>query len=358
MKLLDLFSGAGGLSLGFKNAGFKVAAAVDFDSVSLDTYGYNMPETLTVLADLSSLGPGEFSTRYGFDRGEFDGIIGGPPCQGFSLAGPRNFYDRRNTLFLRFRDYVNFFKPRFFLIENVPGLASLFGGQILDRIKREFYGIGYNVTSSILLASDYGVPQDRKRIFIIGATDYSFIFPTPVYSSISSGQQLLSDGNRKLTVRDAISDLPLLENSLGSEEMPYPSPPETEYQRFMRVDSDSIHNHIASNHFERTKEIISKVPPGNNYKSLPQELRNTRNYHVAWTRLSYDRPAPTIDTGHRHHFHPVANRVPTVRESARLQSFPDKFVFYGSKTSQYVQVGNAVPPILAWAIAQVIIRGS
>ena len=122
----------------------------------------------------------------------------------------------------------------------------------------------------------------------------------------------------------------------------------------MRINSDKIYNHIAAKHTERTQNIISFVPQGKNYKSLPANLRESRKFHVAWTRLHYDKPSPTIDTGHRHHFHPEANRIPTVRESARIQSFPDRFIFYGSKTSQYEQVGNAVPPILSRTIAMEI----
>lgn len=350
-NILDLFSGAGGLSLGFRQAGFRVAAAIDNDPNLIITHKKNFEESISITADLLKLEPKIFSKEYGIGKNDLEGIIGGPPCQGFSLAGPRNFYDKRNRLYLSFIEYVRFFKPRFFLIENVPGLASLFKGKIKDRIIREFTNMGYNVNSKVLLASDYGVPQDRRRIFFVGVEDEMFGFPDATHISIEKGQKRIVSMESKVTVRDAISDLPLLLNETGAEKMPYTMGPKSEYQKTMRIGSDKIYNHVATMHEEQTKRIISLVPQGKNYKSLPKDLQKTRNFHVAWTRLSYDKPSPTIDTGHRHHFHPEANRVPTVRESARIQSFPDKFIFYGSKTSQYKQVGNAVPPILAHVIA-------
>jgi DNA (cytosine-5)-methyltransferase 1 len=353
-RVLDLFSGAGGLSLGFKEAGFKISAAIDNDPNLIITHQKNFPESISITEDLVNFSPEAFSKNYGFADHDIDGIIGGPPCQGFSLAGPRNFYDKRNKLYLNFIEYVKFFKPKFFLIENVPGLASLFNGRIKDRIIEEFTNMGYSVASKVLLASDYGVPQDRRRIFFIGLTKGLFGFPEATHVLMENRQKMIVDKKSKVTVRDAISDLPLLENKMGTEEMSYPTGPKSEYQRMIRIGSDKIYNHVATQHQEQTKRIISLVPQGKNYKSLPKSLQKIRNFHVAWTRLSYDRPSPTIDTGHRHHFHPEANRVPTVRESARLQSFPDRFIFYGSRTSQYKQVGNAVPPILAQVIAEEI----
>jgi len=157
-------------------------------------------------------------------------------------------------------------------------------------------------------------------------------------------------------VQDAIGDLPLLNGDKGAEEMPYISRPKNEYQAVMRKGSRAIFNHVVSNHAKQTTDIISLVPEGGNYKDLPRHLKNTRNFHIAWTRLHREKPSPTIDTGHRHHFHPTANRIPTVRESARIQSFPDKFRFLGTKTSQYKQVGNAVPPLLAYAIGKKIVK--
>ena len=183
-NILDLFSGAGGLSLGFREAGFSVAAAIDNDPNIIITHQKNFEESINITADLLKFGPKKFSKEYGIGKNDLDGIIGGPPCQGFSLAGPRNFYDKRNKLYLSFIEYVRFFMPKFFLIENVPGLASLFGGKIKDRIIREFTNMGYKVNSKVLLASDYGVPQDRRRIFFVGAEEGMFGFPDATHISI------------------------------------------------------------------------------------------------------------------------------------------------------------------------------
>ena len=155
-----------------------------------------------------------------------------------------------------------------------------------------------------------------------------------------------------VTCSMAISDLPTLENELGEEENNYVTAPQNDYQKLMRKNSNKVFNHIAAKHSDKVKKIISLVPDGGNYKDLPEKYRNSRNFHVAWTRFASEKPAPTIDTGHRHHFHYKYNRVPTVRECARIQSFPDDFIFLGNKTEQFKQVGNAVPPLMAKAIAQ------
>ena len=157
--------------------------------------------------------------------------------------------------------------------------------------------------------------------------------------------------DEKITCEMALSDLPPLTDTLGEEVQDYYQKPKNEYQKLMRKKSTEVYNHIAANHSEKVRKIISMVPAGGNYKDLPEEYRHTRNFHVAWTRFPDDKPAPTIDTGHRHHFHYKYNRVPTVRECARIQSFPDDFIFLGNKTQQFRQVGNAVPPLMAEKIA-------
>ena len=268
-----------------------------------------------------------------------DAIFGGPPCQGFSISGLRKFDDPRNALYLSYLELVSKIKPKAFVIENVPGLVTLFEGKVKNDIVKKMEDIGYNVSLKILCATDYGVPQNRRRVIIVGLQkDYGkFIYP-----AISK---------KIITCEMAISDLPSLNDTIGANVQEYSSAPLNAYQTLMRKNSEFVYNHIASVHSERVKKIISLVPDGGNYKDLPPEYYNTRNFHVAWTRFASDKPAPTIDTGHRHHFHYKYNRVPTVRECARIQSFPDNFIFYGNKTQQYRQVGNAVPPLMAKEIA-------
>ena len=231
-------------------------------------------------------------------------------------------------------------RPRAFVIENVPGLVGLFKGEVKDHIIQRLSALGYHVEYRIMCASDYGVPQSRKRVVFVGTRNGEQIFTYPATSKDI------------VTCEMALSDLPPLTDSLGEEVQDYVCHPANKYQQIMRKKSDSVRNHIAATHSEHVRHIISLVPDGGNYKDLPEEYRSSRNFHVAWTRFASQKPAPTIDTGHRHHFHYKYNRVPTVRECARLQSFPDDFHFLGNKTQQFRQVGNAVPPLMAEKIAQ------
>jgi len=276
------------------------------------------------------------------DGKKIDVIIGGPPCQGMSLSGPRKFDDPRNKLYLSYIRLVKEIQPRAFVIENVPGLVGLFGGQIKDSIIEKFTEMGYRIDYRILCAADYGVPQNRKRVIFVGTKIGEFRYPE--YNS------------NVVTCDMALSDLPSLEYELGDEILEYVLSPQNYYQQLMRENSDKVWNHIAAKHSDKVKNIISLVPDGGNYKDLPDKYRNSRNFHVAWTRFASNKPAPTIDTGHRHHFHYKYNRVPTVRECARLQSFPDDFKFLGNKTQQFRQVGNAVPPLMAKAIAEQVMK--
>ncbi len=351
--VVDLFSGCGGLSYGLEKVGFEVAIGIDNWGESLKTFAQNHPNSKVLEADVSKITGKDIQKLIG--KRIIDVIVGGPPCQGFSLSGARNFYDSRNRLYLDFIRLVKELKPRAFIIENVPGLASLFQGQVKERIIREFQELGYTVNAQILTASDYGVPQNRKRIVFVGLKGKEkFEFPKATHYLTESALPI--SGKKKVTVSEAISDLPNLRKDMGAEELEYEAPANSEYQKFMRKGSKKIYNHVASKHTEQTTKIISLVPEGGNYKDLPEHLRDTRNFHVAWTRLHSKKPSPTIDTGHRHHFHPSENRVPTVREAARIQSFPDSFKFVGTKTSQYKQVGNAVPPLMASAIGKALLE--
>lgn len=332
-RVLDLFSGCGGLSHGLANAGFEIVLGVDNWADALVTYEKNHPGAQSMLLDLENFDPCAVEKTTGK---AIDIIVGGPPCQGFSISGNRDPKDRRNMLYKGFVQLVSHYKPEAFILENVPNLISMAKGAIKNRIIEDFENLGYDVVYQILLASDYGVPQNRKRVFFIGMKDKNtFAFPEPEYL------------NNRRTCGDALSDLPEHSIADGVENT---TPPVSEYQRYMRRKTNKIHNHLTSDHSHQTVSTIALVPEGGNYKDLPDHLQNTRKVNIAWTRYDSTKPSLTIDTGHRHHFHYKYNRIPTVRESARLQSFPDDFIFYGSKTSQYRQVGNAVPPLLAEAL--------
>ena len=329
-NVIDLFCGAGGLSCGFERAGFNIILGIDNDKKALETFEANHNDAKSICGDITSIGYADIKNVIG-DK-TIDVIIGGPPCQGFSLSGPRNFDDPRNKLYLSYIRLVEEIKPRAFVIENVPGLVGL------------FTELGYTVKYQILCAADYGVPQNRKRVVFVGMKEgeKEFFYPEK-YNDI-------------VTCEMALSDLPALVDELGEEEQEYVFAPQNQYQKIMRENSSKVYNHIAATHSDKVKHIISLVPDGGNYKDLPEEYRSSRNFHVAWTRFASSKPAPTIDTGHRHHFHYKHNRVPTVRECARIQSFPDDFVFIGNKTQQFRQVGNAVPPLMAECIAKQLVK--
>jgi DNA (cytosine-5)-methyltransferase 1 len=322
--VIDLFCGCGGLSHGFIEAGYNVVLGIDNWKDAIVTFEKNHINSTGLVADLFNDTPKEISEKTGIKK--VDLIIGGPPCQGFSIAGKRIVDDARNKLYKSFVDFVKYYQPKAFLLENVPNIVSMSNGIVKDNIIKDFEKLGYKVVYKVLKASEYGVPQNRKRAFFVGIKgDMEFIFPNPISTKL-------------LTSKEAISDLP--ENSVvdGSD---YPT---------------GLYNHQITIHNEKTIEIISMVPDGGNYKNLPIELHQTRKVNIAWTRLNSEKPSFTIDTGHNHHFHYKFNRVPTARESARLQSFPDNFIFESGKTSQLKQIGNAVPPLLAKILADQLIK--
>lgn len=351
-KVLDLFCGAGGLSLGFKMANFDIVGGIDFDQEALDTHKLNFKDGFHFCGDISELDD-EFVLE-NFD-GKVDVIIGGPPCQGFSVANMQQKdieCDDRNKLFYEFIRFVKLLKPKAFVMENVPQILTKDKGHVKEVMMDVMDDLGYNVNVKVLVASDYGVPQRRRRAFFVGLCkelnqtfDFDYIEKKPI-----------------VTVADAISDLYGFDNKFKSltvdDELDLEVNAISEYQKLMRKDSDGkIHNH----NIRYPKDIVQKrmehVPEGGNWKDVPDELWDTvrNNRHSsAYRRLNTEDVSVTIDTGHMNYFHPKYNRVPTVRESARIQSFPDDFVFTGGQGAQFRQVGNAVPPLLSKAIANTL----
>ena len=344
--VIELFSGCGGLSRGFMDAGFEVLLGVDNEKTALETFklNHNGAEALALdLFDKESIN----EIKRVLNGKSPDVIVGGPPCQGFSLTGTRDFDDKRNRLYLSMIDTVKELKPRIFLVENVPGLARLYGGTVKEEIIKRFTELGYNVKMKILCAADYGVPQMRKRVVFVGLRKElgEFEFPTPVLTP-----------DKYVTASDAISDLQERNGDQGKEDDEYECAPKSEYQKKMRGKQKVLFNHVGTKHSELVRSIISQVPEGGNHKDLPKGVGDNRKFNEAWTRYHSQKPSRTIDTGHRNHFHYKYNRVPTVRENARLQSFPDDFRFVGTRTSQNRQVGNAVPPLLGYNIARQLLK--
>ena len=337
-KIVDLFCGAGGLSLGFEKAGgFKVIKAIDFSKHAIDTYNFNRKEKVGELKDITTI-----DEEYISSLGKVDGVIGGPPCQGFSTAGQRIIDDDRNKLYREYFKVLEWINPNFFVIENVTGILTFAKGLVKDDIIHRANSLGYSIFIKTVDASEYGIPQVRKRVIFVG-----------IKKELCKSEFKLPDGNSpKISIEDAISDLPSLDK--GENNKVYSKSPTTEYQKFIRNGATVLHNHEQSNHTEETKKAITMVPEGGNIRDIPVDKRGGRNYHALLRKMDRKKPSLCIDTGHRTYFHYEEKRVPSVRESARLQSFTDDYVFLGPKQEQYRQVGNAVPPLLAQIIAKTI----
>ena len=336
LTVIDLFSGCGGFSYGFQQAGYHVILGVDNTAVALKTFEQNHNNSKTLLIDLHE---DDSINKIIESKGNHsvDVIIAGPPCQGFSLTGSRNENDERNTLFNAVFNLAKKVNPKAIIIENVQGLLNLYKGKAKKEIIELCEEMGYNCNPKLLYAPDYGVPQIRKRVFFVAIKKELGIFEFP---------ESTHKPDDYVGCKDAIGDLPNLLDDKGSSELQYDQKAFSHYQKMMRKGNKTIKNHIGTKHTEHVIDVISQVPEGGNHKDLPLGVGDSRKFNEAWTRYHSNKPSKTIDTGHRNHFHYKWNRVPSVRENARLQSFPDKFVFLGTKTQQYRQVGNAVPPLL------------
>jgi DNA-methyltransferase (dcm) len=338
-KVIDLFCGCGGLSLGFEQAGFDVIYSIDVWQKAIDTYNHNREKKVAECMDIHSLTDEKLQELN--KNKDIVGVIGGPPCQGFSKVGTRDINDPRNHLYLEYCRIVKLLSPDFFVLENVGGLLTLCKGMFKDDILKRFTDLGYNVEFKQVCAADYGVPQNRHRVFFVGMKKGAFCFPD-------------KDG-MTITSKDAIGDLlPLCPQNGMNGLQEYASEPQNEYQRALRGEQSKVANHQITIHTQQTVDIIKMVPDGGTIYDLPDTYWNVRKYRKGFERMPSFKPCHTIDTGHRNYFHYSEDRIPTARENARLQSFPDSYVFLGTKTDQYKEIGNAVPPLLAYKIAKAI----
>ena len=336
----DLFSGCGGLSQGFHENGFEIKYGIDIQEDFLKTFAHNFENSKTLKLDLS-----DHKSLEGLDY--TDVVLAGPPCQGFSLTGPRKLNDPRNKLYMAVFEYINKFKPKAFLVENVKGFMNMWKGEVFEKIIEKFNTLEYEITYKLVKSEQYGLPQARHRVFIIGIRkDFNKKFNFPIETH---------GVNELIGCEEAMGDLPSLANSLGFEPIESQATPKTVFQKYV-MDSKEIYNHIGTLHKQFVIDTIKLVPEGGNHRDLPPGVGESRKFNEAWTRYHSKKPSKTIDTGHRNHFHYKWNRVPTVRENARLQSFKDSFRFLGTKTSQNTQVGNAVPPLIANIFAKEILK--
>ncbi len=316
-KIIELFSGAGGLSLGFEQAGFQNLFSVEFNPQAAQTYRKNFPNHHLIEGDIKEITNSKIKELQG--NNEVDVIIGGPPCQGFSMAGNigRKFIDDdRNRLFKEFVRFVDVIQPKMFVMENVARLATHNKGQTIKEIISEFEKLGYIVDPKVLQAADYGVPQKRQRIFIVGYKKGKFSFP--------------EIQEKHTTVKEAIGDLPELKNGQISQ----------------------IPNHFAMNHSEQMLEKMAFIKDGGDRKDIPENLRPKSGDIRKYIRYASDKPSVTVTGDMRKIFHYSQNRALSPRELARLQTFPDDFIFEGNSISIQQQIGNAVPPLLGKVVAE------
>lgn len=343
LKAIELFCGCGGMGLGLKNAGFDVLYANDINEDAVKTYRENLKETIVECGDITQINP--FDVKKKIKNQKIDLIVAGTPCQGFSTSGKRNPNDPRNKLFKQLIKFVNAFKPEIFVMENVSGLLTMNKGRVFDKISKSFQEIGYYVKHDVLTASDFGIPQNRKRVFIIGTKKE--IPKSKLFPKIRN--------KKKVSIEDAISDLAFL--GLNAKADAYKTKPKSNYQKKMRVKSKKIHNHESPNHSEKIQKRFAKIPQGvDGRRIFDKSITSKRDFY----RMNSKKPSRTVTTLPEDFIHYKLNRIPTVREMARLQSFPDNFVFLGPRTTggkerikscpQYTQVGNAVPPLLAQAV--------
>lgn len=345
LNAIDLFASCGGLSEGLKMAGFNVIAANEIVHDAAMTYKVNHPSTKMIEKDIRMLSAKEIIDTV---RDKISIVAGGPPCQGFSMAGRRDLDDPRNFLFREFIRVVEKLSPKYFLMENVPGILSIEKGKFFSSIISSFEEIGYKTTIVLLDSSNFGVPQIRKRVFITGS------------NKKLNPAEIKSVKRKPVCVKDAIGDLDFLDN--GEHATSYLKLPETEYQKKMRRNSSKLYNHQSSNHSKGTIKRFAFLMQGQSVSDLPIKLR-TRKF--ALYRLDGQRPSRTLTTLPDDYVHYKKNRILTVREMARLQSFPDSYIFLGPRTTggvrrktsapQYTQVGNAVPPFLAKAVGEWIL---
>jgi DNA (cytosine-5)-methyltransferase 1 len=347
MLAVELFSGAGGLGLGLEQAGFTVVLANEIEGDFSKTHSLNFPGCRMINRSIYDV---DFRSEVGSMGlgGRIDLVVGGPPCQGFSTVGKKNASDPRNSLFVQFLRAVEEIEPRFVLFENVAGFKRLYKGETYNKTVEGLDRLGFLSVSGVLNSKDYGAPQSRERTIILAWRRGERPLEIPSATHGAKDRPFL-------TLMDAISDLPFLHP--GEERADYLCAPQNEYQKAMRGTNALLTEHSCARYGDRMRLVISKIPPGGSVLDLPKGLRPRGYFKNTYARLLPDVPSPTITRNFgtpssSRCIHPWQNRALSTREGARIQGFPDYYKFHGGKGSKNLQIGNAVPPTLAFALGR------
>ena len=346
-NFIDLFCGVGGFSYGLEQTKrFQAVLANDIDKDMCNAFALNFSKTKILSKSVTDIDFIDIKRK-----NKIDVIVGGPPCQAYSFSGKRYRNDPRGSLFLEYFRAVRDIRPQIFVYENVKGLTSYKNGFIFRQIRCLFQSIGYSLSINLINAQDFGVPQFRERIFVVGyKKNFHYVFP--------KASKTKNFNKKPLTISDAISDLPRVKSNMASDE--YLSKPKNSYQKLMRLNAPKkLVEHYASKHNDKLLNLMRNLPEGGTKQDLPLKIRPKSGYQNSYARLWWNKPSTTITRNFgtpssARCIHPKVDRALTTREGARLQSFPDNYKFYGSKAKKNLQIGNAVPPLLAKRIAESI----
>ncbi len=344
-NVIDLFAGVGGLSYGFsKLPEFNVVAANEIQKDISIAYTLNYPDVKMLNCDIKNLTDAVLAET--LDGKSIDVVLGGPPCQSYSTLGKRRM-DERANLFMQYKRILLILQPRAFVFENVAGILSMDKGRLFEQVKKEFEDIGYILKHEILDAVDYGVPQHRERVFLVGIKGKNtFKYPTPTHGAGLKPH---------VTLRQAIGDLPVLKS--GESCTKYALEADNDFLRFVRANSQELTEHNAPKNGAHLIRIMETLQDGQGKDDLPEEIRPKSGYGNTYAKLWWDKPSTTITRNFAcpsssRCIHPRDSRAMSIREGARLQSFPDDYKFYGADGMKRLEIGNAVPPLLSIAIAR------
>jgi DNA (cytosine-5)-methyltransferase 1 len=357
IKVVDLFCGVGGLSYGFaKDLSFEIIAANEILPNMAKAYALNHPNVKVYCKDIAKFGLNDLKKDFNINANDIDLVVGGPPCQAYSTVGKRLINDPRGNLFQEYYRVLKEIKPKVFIFENVKGLLSMQKGELVETIISLFKSLDYDISVKLLNSADFGVPQIRERVIIIGTKlNKKYYYPNPSHYNPENNLSSINSKLRPyLTLSEAISDLPFIKNN--DESFEYASSPQNEVQKTMRKNApEKLMDHNSPKNNDNLVKIMELLPDGGTPKDLPENLRPKSGFGNTYCRLWWNRPSPTITRNlgtpsSSRCIHPKAPRPLTTREGARIQCFPDNYIFYGSRGDKNLQIGNAVPTFLSIAI--------